>query len=150
MTMPLSHPGYVVDTSVVVKWYIERDESGVAKAFRLLEVYGRGQCTLRAPQLLLWEVANALTIGCRLQPSTVSEALAHLRGLDLDLKSVRWSTLQKAVEIASASDAAVYESYFLALALESDCILVTADEAFLRKVHRYPGIISLTQLRLPD
>ena len=52
---------------------------------------------------------------------------------------MQWSTLQSAVEIASASDATVYDAYYLALALESGGVLVTADEKFLRKARRYPG-----------
>jgi predicted nucleic acid-binding protein len=99
---------------------------------------------------LLWELANALTLGRKLKPADVSEALAHLRGLDLDLKSVQWSTLQSAVEIATAVDATVYDAYYLALALESGGVLVTADEKFFHKTRRYPGVVSLTQLQLPN
>ena len=122
----------------------------MAKAFLLLETYGRGQCVLGAPELLIWEVANALTVGHRLKPADVAEALIHLRGLDLDLKSMQWPTLQSAVDIATAADATVYDAYYLALALESNGLLVTADEKFLRKARRYPGIVSLGRLRLPD
>jgi predicted nucleic acid-binding protein len=139
-----------VDASVALKWYVERGEPDVVKAFRLLETYGRGQCVLRAPELLLWEIANALTIGHRLKPAGVSEALTHLRGLDLDLQGMHWTTLQSAVDIAAATDATVYDAYYLALALESNGLLVTADERFLRKARRYPGIVSLGQLRLPE
>jgi predicted nucleic acid-binding protein len=150
LSPPTPHPSYVVDTSVVLKWYVQRGESEVRKAFLLLEAYGQGQCVLRAPDLLPWEVANGLAIGRRLKPAEISEALVHLQGLDLDLHPLHWSTLQSAVEIASASDATVYDAYYLALALESGGVLVTADEKFLRKVRRYSGIVSLSQLQLPD
>lgn len=150
MTPPLPYPNYIVDPSVALKWYVQRGESDVKKAFLLLELYGRGECVLRAPDLLLWEVANALTLGRRLKHADVSEALTHLRGLDLDLKSVQWSTLQRAVEIATAADATIYDAYYLALALESGGVLVTADEKFLCKTRRYPGIVSLGQLQLPN
>ena len=149
MTPPLSFPSYVVDASVALKWYVQRGEADVKKAFQLLELYGRGQCVLRAPELLLLEVANALTLGHRLKLSDISEALAHLRGLDLDLRSLQWTTLQSALEIASASDETVYDAYYLALALESGAVLVTSDEKFSRKARRYPGIVTLAQLQLP-
>ena len=122
----------------------------MTKAFGSWMLYGRGECVLRAPELLLWELANALTLGAGLSPDDVSEALAHLQGLDLDLRSLQWSTLKRAVEIATAADATVYDAYYLALALESGSVLVTADERFLRKAHLYPGIVSLAQLQLPD
>lgn len=149
MTPPISHPTYVVDASVAIKWYVQRGEADVKRAFQLLESFGRGECVLRAPDLLLWEVANALAIGHRLKPKEVSEALGHLRGLDLDLSAVQWSTLQNAVEIASASEATIYDAYYLAVALECGGIFVTADEKFLRKARQYPGIVSLTRLHLP-
>ena len=149
MTPPLSLPSYVVDASVALKWYVQRGEADVKKAFRLLELYGRGQCVLRAPELLLLEVANALTLGHRLKLSDISEAFAHLRGLDLDLRTLQWTTLQSALDIASASDATVYDAYYLALALESGAVLVTADEKFSRKARRYPAIVTLAQLQLP-
>jgi predicted nucleic acid-binding protein len=139
-----------VDASVALKWYVQTGEADVTKAFQLLEAYGRDQCVLRAPDLLLWEVANALAIGHRLKPAKVSEALTHLRGLELDLNAVQWSTLQNAVEIASASDTTVYDAYYLALALESGGVLVISDEKFLGKARRYPGIVSLAQLQLAD
>jgi predicted nucleic acid-binding protein len=139
-----------VDASVVLKWYVQRGEADVKKAFQLLEAYGRGQCVLRAPELLLLEVSNALTLGHRLKPDIISEALAHLRGLDLDLRSLQWTTLQSALGIASAAEATVYDAYYLALALESGAVLVTSDERFLRKARHYPGIVSLAQLQLPN
>ena len=134
---------------MALKWYVQTGEADVKKAFQLLELYGRGQCVLRAPELLLLEVANALTLGHRLKLSDISEALAHLRGLDLDLRSLQWTTLQSALEIASASDATVYDAYYLALALESGAVLVPSDEKFLREARRYPGSVTLAQLQLP-
>lgn len=150
MTNPKLHPAYVVDTSVAVKWYVQRGEADVAKAFQLLDVYGGDHCTLRAPELLLWEISNALTIGHRLRPAEVLAALTHLRELQLDLNTLHWSTLQSAVQIAAATDTAVYDAYYLALALESGSVLVTADERFLRKTRSYHGIVSLSQLQLDD
>lgn len=141
---------YVVDTSVALKWFLIRDEPHHQQARQLREAYLKGQCILRAPELLAFELANVLKSGKRLTSPEVIEAVHQLRELDLQLEAFRWTTLAKAVEIASACDTTVYDSYFLAMALESDSILVTADEVFLRKTRRYPGIVSLRQLRLAD
>lgn len=144
-----ARPAFVVDTSVAVKWVLERDEAFQVQALRLLEAYLKGRCVLRAPELLVFEVANALRLGRKKEPSVVLEALEYLRELGLHLEPLRWTTLSKTVEIASSCEATVYDSYFLAMALESDSILVTADELFLRKARRYPGIVSLSTLSLP-
>ncbi|MBI1941462.1 MAG: type II toxin-antitoxin system VapC family toxin [Acidobacteria bacterium] len=140
-------PSYVVDTSVAVKWYLQRDEANVKEAFRLLDDFRNRRCVLRAPELLLFEVANALA-SSRIEPSDLLEALDHLRSMEIELEAVRWQTLTKAVEIAHACGATVYDSYFLSLALETNSILVTADRAFLRRARGYSGITSLESLRL--
>lgn len=146
--MALSPATYVVDTSVVVKWYVEKEESGVGQAIQLLEQFAGGLCMLRAPHLLLFELANALVASHRLRVPAVLEALTHLRGLNIDLHSFSWSTLARAVDIASASGTTIYDSYFLALALETNSTLVTADETFLRKTQSYPSVVSLRRLPL--
>lgn len=144
-----AHPTYIVDTSVVVKWYVEREERDLSRALALLETFGQGKCSLRAPELLVFELANALASRRELKPPEVLESLKDFRSLGLRLEALRWETFMKAIEIASARDATVYDAYFLAIALESGSTLVTADQAFLRKVRGYPGVVPLGQLRLP-
>ena len=141
---------YVLDTSVAIKWYLEKEEADVARAHELLNHFGRGECIIRAPQLLLFEIANALTTARKLPVPAATEALAHLRRLGIDLRPLEWATFANAIEIASTCDVTIYDSYFLALALTSGSILVTADDAFLRKTRGYPGVIHLRQFQLPD
>jgi predicted nucleic acid-binding protein len=97
----------------------------------------------------MFEVANALRSGRSLAASVVLDSLQYLRNLDLQLEPLRWTTLWKTVEIAASCGATVYDSYFLAMALESDSVLVTADQIFLRKARRYPGIVSIGSVSLP-
>ena len=141
---------YVVDTSVVVKWFLTREEADLTKARQLRDAYLQRKCALRAPDLLFLEVGNVLTAGRKLTPSDALESLQYLRGLDLKIEGFRWATFAKAVEIASECGITVYDSYFLALALESSSILITADEVFLKKARAYTSwILSLRRLRLP-
>ncbi len=141
---------YVVDTSVAIKWYIEKEEADVARAHDLLDCFGRGECAIRAPELLLFEIANAFTAAHKLNITAVVAALTHLKELNIDVRPLEWTTFSKAVEIAAVCDATIYDSYFLALAVETGSALVTADEAFLKKARRYPDVIHLRQLRISD
>lgn len=150
MTAAPHRPAYVLDTSVALKWVLVRDEPHHQQARQLREAYLQGRCDLRAPELLVFEFANVLKTGKRFTPAEVSEAVQQLRDLNVELVSLRWPTLTKAVEIASSCEGAVYDCYFLALALESDSILVTADEVFLRKARRYPQVMSLRQVSLHE
>ncbi len=149
MTVSPPLPRYVVDTSVALKWFVESDQSDVLQARKLRESYYEGRCEIRAPELLLIELANALKAGRKFTPREIVEILESLRDLNLAYQAFGWATAATAVEIASACGATVYDSYFLALALESQSILVTADESFLRKTRHYPGIVSIRQLRVP-
>ncbi len=143
-------PGLVVDTSVAVKWFVEEQEADVLRARQLQDAYLEGRCILFAPELLLFELANALKAGRRFKTSEVLKAVRFVLDLELRLQGFRLSTLAKAVEIAALCQVPVYDSYFLAMALESDSVLVTADDAFFRKARHYPSIVPLRQLRLPD
>jgi len=141
---------YVLDASVAVKWFADEGGPEQAKAVQLFEAYEQGQCKLRAPQLLFFEIANALIYSYKFSSSTVVDSLDSLRRLNIEVELLTWSTLMKAVEIASACKATIYDSYFLALALETDSVLVTADEAFLRKVRHLPKTVSLRLLQLTE
>lgn len=150
MTTPEPVKDYVVDTSVALKWFIETGETDVPQARRLRDAYQAGRCTLRAPELLLIELANALKAGHRFNKREILEILESIRGFDLALEALRWSTLARAVEIASSygRGVTVYDAYFLALAIESGSILVTADELFVRSAGAHPNLISLRRLQL--
>jgi predicted nucleic acid-binding protein len=150
MGNPATPPFLILDTSVVLKWFREKGEADVAEARKLREAFLSRRCTLGAPDLLLIEVANALTAGHRASPIEVSETIKAILEIGLQLFELRIPALVKAIEMASAYGLAVYDSYFLAVAIESDGLLVTADEAFLRKVRAHVNITSLRDFRLPD
>ena len=145
-----SQPSYVLDTSVAVKWFADEGGTEQAKADQLLDALGRGDFILKAPELLLFEVANALMISHKFPSAKVIDSLAFLRRFKIDVELLNWSTLAKAVEIASACGAAIYDSYFLAVAIGSDSVLITADQAFLRKARHMPNIIDLRLVKPPE
>ncbi|MGD1156386.1 MAG: type II toxin-antitoxin system VapC family toxin [Terriglobia bacterium] len=148
MTTDPSRPRYVVDTSVVLKWFVQSDESDGSQARELRAAYVQKRCTLSCPEFLVLELANALRTGRRFTAAEIKVIAESFRTLDLVLEALRWSTLAKAVELAASLNAAVYDSYFLASAIESSSILVTADDLFVRKVGRHPNLSALRQLRL--
>ena len=143
-----SPSAYVVDSSVAVKWFADEGGPEQIKADQLLDALGHGECTLKAPELLLFEVANALMMSYKYSGAEVTDSLAFLRKLKIEVKSLNWPTFTRAVQIASNCGATIYDSYFLALAIETDSMLVTADEVFLRKARDWPEIVSLRLLDL--
>ncbi len=140
-------PAFVIDTSVVLKWFLQAGEAQVAEARQLRGIYLRGECLLRAPDFLFLEVANALTAGHGSEPDKVKDALASLDEIDLQVEPLRKSTLSRAVDLAVSLDVTVYDSYFLALAEQTGSRLVTADERFLRRAQPNPNLVALRDLR---
>jgi predicted nucleic acid-binding protein len=143
-------PAYVLDTSVAVKWFANEGGADQAKADLLLDTVGKGQCILRAPEFLLFELANALMLSHKFPSARVINSIVFLQKLKIEVEPLNPATLIRAVEIASSCNATIYDSYFLALALESGSLLVTADEVFLRKVRRLPNTVSLRLLQLTE
>jgi predicted nucleic acid-binding protein len=118
---------FVVDASVVVKWFvpeIHRDE-----AFRFL----KREHTLMAPDLLLSEVGNVLWKKVRRQEITEEDGCDIIRALNrvvpLHIYNSR-PMLERAFVIASTTGRTVYDGLYLALALFQNCRLVTADRRF--------------------
>lgn len=142
-------PAFVVDTSVALKWFVARDEPDHLKARQLRDASTAKRCVLLAPELMLLELGNALRSGRRFTRSEVVAALRDVRALEIVLEPVQQQVLHSAVEIAFACETAVYDSYFLALAKESGAVLITADEAFLKKTRSLGNLESLRTLRLP-
>jgi len=140
---------FVVDTSVVVKWFVDEGGTAQAKAIQLFEAFEAGRCALKAPQLLMFELANALMYSHKLSSAKIVDLLASFQDLKIEIEPLSLPTLAKAVEIACTCGATIYDAYFLALALETDSTLVTADEVFLRKARHWPRIVALRFLQLP-
>ena len=70
-------PLVVVDASVVVKWFVSEDESGVAEAAALLADHAAGHLRLVAPALLAHELMGVLVRRLR-GPVTLDTYLAGL------------------------------------------------------------------------
>jgi predicted nucleic acid-binding protein len=141
-------PTFVLDTSVALKWFVERDEPDRRKALELRDASVAERCVLLAPEFILLELSNALRTGRRFTRSEIVAALRDFLALDIVLEPVQPEVLRRAVEIAFVFDTAVYDSYFLALAKASEAVLITADEVFLKRARAIGNLESLRMLRL--
>jgi len=121
----------VVDASVALKWFVPEVHSVVAR--RLL----REGAELLAPDLIWAEVGNALWRkwrGGELAAEAVQGILADFRRMPLHIRSGE-SLYDAAWPVARILGRTFYDSLYLALALDADCPLVTADLRFLNAVH---------------
>ncbi len=125
---------YVVDASVVVKWFLPEIYS--ESALRLLE----GGHSLLVPDLLFAEVGNTLWKRTRRGEITPEQGLHILQVLDsLPLKRFSMQLLvAPAYEIAQREGCTLYDSLYLALALREGISVVTADAKLYNALRASP------------
>lgn len=127
--------GIVVDASVAVKWVIT--EAFSENAARLLD----GSFTLLARDLLYAEVTSALWSLARrgdISGQDVREALAVIADAPIDMSVPMRLLMPAAARWAQDLDHPVYDCFYLALALQEQYPLVTADKRFYEKVRSHP------------
>ena len=121
----------VIDASIAVKWLVKEEFS--TQAMQLLF----GETRLIAPDLIFAEAANALWKMQRRREMEVEQmerAINILRFSPVLIPTSMQELSVSAIRIAAELDHAVYDCYYLALAIRSKCTVVTADKRFLNKV----------------
>jgi len=136
--------GCVIDSSVAVKWFSQ--EAGTDAALALREDAFLRKRRLEAPDLLLYEIGNALRYNVRLDADDVKLALASLLDLGIVFHPAGAALLSKAVDLAFRYRLTVYDSCFIALADNRSLPLITADEKLVEKAGGRPGIVRLSDL----
>ncbi len=120
----------VVDSSVVVKWFLK--EPSRPEAVRLLRMYREQKIRLVAPALLMSEVCSVFCKRFRrgeLTAPAVGDAYRLLK-LNAPVLIADAESMDDAVRLALASGQAVYDCLYLALALRRRCEMITADTRF--------------------
>lgn len=141
---------YVIDASVIVKWFIPEEESD--KAGRLKELLARGEASLYSPRYTLVEFANALTLHplVKLSEDDITDAISASEGMVTltDLTHEEWGA---AIKLAREIPTAVYDSAYLALSLNMDMKFITADSKLYARLpnNLKPHVILLRDLHAP-
>ena len=130
---------YVVDASVGIKWCMPARERLTLEAEDLLAAYLRQEVRLAVPDLFWVEVGNVLWKSVRTGRILRAAAdTAYEFMLDLGLAVVPSQNLVRdALPIALDQTRTVYESLYIALAVQSKSQLITADERLANAVSAY-------------
>jgi len=121
----------VVDASVAVKWFTK--ERGHTRAVALRQAHLEEKISLVAPDLLVYEVANALRYNKNLAISDIKEAVKALNLLGVRLYPPAKELLGKAIDLAAEYSITIYDASYLALTHELDAQLITADKKLAEK-----------------
>jgi len=131
---------YVVDASVGAKWCLPSvNEDFVSEAENLLDDFKLNDVRLIVPDLFWVEISNALWKSVRRRQLAVDDAITRISLLqETGITTIATEALlPEALRIASAYERTVYDSVYVALALESSMEMVTADERLANVLAAY-------------
>ncbi len=122
----------VIDASVVVKWFVE--EEGSDKALEIRDKYVKGEIELMAPEIIMFEVLNALYYKQLFSESEMKEISEALDSYSLDLYSIEGEYAEKTIEVAFENNITIYDAAYISLAIMKNTFMYTADEKLARKL----------------
>jgi len=140
------HAGYVVDASVLVKWFLHQKEADHDRALALRNLHISGRSTIFTPQLALLEVLNAIRFSPKAKEEDGETALETLHDLHLETRPPELDVLRKANAIAWAYKITIYDALYVALAEQVGYPLITADEVMVKKLKGHSIVVPLREL----
>ena len=121
---------YVLDASVALKWFL--NEEHTLAAIRLKDL----DSELHVPEFFILEFGHAVCKKYRRKEIGWDEGIQmieRIRQVPIQ-RHVDLGLFPKAFEIAYNRRCGLYDSLYLALAMNLGCELVTADQRFLRSI----------------
>jgi predicted nucleic acid-binding protein len=122
----------VIDASVVVKWFIEELDS--EKAILLRDKFIDGKVELYVPQLLYFEVLNALKYSQLFVQSELNDAGESLENYGLKVITIKNELRKHMVKVALDYKLSIYDASYLGLSIGLEKAFCTADEKIIKKL----------------
>ena len=101
---------------------------------------------VHVPALLLYEVGNILLLKTDLDTGSLDQAIEDLEALPFIVAPPAIPLLKRAVRVGNQFNLTFYDASFLALAVELDCPLITADGPFLERTRSLPRVRHLSKV----
>jgi len=138
---------WVIDASVIVKWFLTdaEDESDIPIALELFQALRNDKINVLQPAHWLAEVAAVVT---RLRPDHAEEVISLLDAMELPVCN-NPVVLNVACRLAKTYNHHFFDTLYHAVALsQEDVTLVTADLVYFNKVRQEGKIIPLSNYKL--
>lgn len=123
---------YIIDASVAVKWFSE--EENRIKAVKILNNLEKRKWVLLAPELLIYEITNALYKGKKLKSKDIKLAINNLFNIGIDYYQLDKVLVYQAVEFMVNYNITFYDSVYGALAFQYNAPLISANPKHHQKI----------------
>lgn len=142
----MSAPVIVPDASVLLKWGLaSSDEQDRDRALALKESWLSATCELLVPSLWIYEVGNILGMKRPIEANALLQAL-----VDLDLEEANPAEyLTPIFQLMRKFKVTFYDAAYHGLAIERGGLMLTADEAYVRKTQQAGHIALLSNWAPP-
>ena len=139
---------FVLDSSVVIKWFSEENHTDIA--LNLREKYVKGAITIHCPDLIIYEIANALRYNKKLSESDIKNSVVSILNLGINIIVPTKKIAETSISIALQYDISVYDAYFIALAKELKFRYITSDEKLYKKIQKLDFVILLKNITIDE
>ncbi len=140
------HQGYVIDASVLTKWFVEHDEPDRDQALGLKDLHVEGRSTIHVTELTFLEVLNSIRFRSRAKEEHGARAIAGLEELHLEVSNTDFQLLRKANAIAWAYKITIYDALYVALAEQLGYPLITSDDTMVKRLKGHSIVVPLREL----
>jgi predicted nucleic acid-binding protein len=117
---------FVLDASVVIKWYYFENELDLEIADYIHEKVSGDEIIIASPDLMVYEVLNFFIFKLKIPYNKIADMLSELNDI-IFIINTDISIQKKAFEISRKIKKPIYDSLYLALSQSLDCPLITAD-----------------------
>ncbi|MBL7078071.1 type II toxin-antitoxin system VapC family toxin [Candidatus Shapirobacteria bacterium] len=118
---------YILDASVIVKWYASEKESDLKKAEKLFFDLEQNKIIAKTSDLLIHELTNALLKGKRFGQKEVTASLKTFFQTKVEIVPTSLFLVQYSIPIAIKYNLTAYDAIYVALAKNFECQLISAN-----------------------
>lgn len=121
----------VIDASVILKWFIQENDSN--KAAEIKKAHTIGSSCIAIPDLALYEIGNALRYKLEFSNHEVASCITEIYDLGIDIIGPNMEMLAEVTEISRRYDITFYDAVYIALSKELGLNFITADSRLFHK-----------------
>ena len=136
---------YVLDASVIIKWFSEEEFTDTAVEIR--NRFFKGKCELAAPDLDLYDVPNALRFNPNFNDDDVIEAVNSLFDMGISIIVPTPRVIKSSIAIAFKYNITIYDAFYVALANEIGFTFVTADSKLCQKTKDMKSVRHISEIK---